>query len=369
MEMASVNQSVRSSNIELYRIVVMLLIVAHHYVVNSGLFDVMAADPLSVRSMTMLLFGAWGKTGINCFVLITGYFMCRSSISFRKFAKLIQQIVFYNIIIYLLFVLCGRQSLNIWGVLGALNPVRGLKYDFTSCFIVFWLLIPYLNKLINQMSKEMHARLLILLVVAYSLLPNHPGYSVAFNYVSWFCILYIVASYIRIHGFFPNVHTKQWGLLTLLMICISSISVYAMSALSYKGYINAFAPFFFVEDSNKLLPLTVAVTSFMYFKDIKIPYSPLINAFGAATFGVLLIHANSDTMREWLWKDTLDCAGHYMTSPLTQLIYAVSCVCSIFLICAVIDCIRKRYLERRILDIIDITRNALRLKWNNPFTA
>ena len=30
---------VRSSNLELYRIIAMLLIVAHHYVVNSGLLD------------------------------------------------------------------------------------------------------------------------------------------------------------------------------------------------------------------------------------------------------------------------------------------------------------------------------------------
>lgn len=31
----------RDSNLELYRIIVMLLIVAHHYVVNSGLINVM----------------------------------------------------------------------------------------------------------------------------------------------------------------------------------------------------------------------------------------------------------------------------------------------------------------------------------------
>lgn len=34
-------RKVRDSNLELYRIIVMLLIVAHHYVVNSGLLDVM----------------------------------------------------------------------------------------------------------------------------------------------------------------------------------------------------------------------------------------------------------------------------------------------------------------------------------------
>ena len=66
----------RNSNLELYRIIVMLLIVAHHFVVNSGVIDVMYEHPLSSNSTFLFLFGAWGKTGINCFMLITGYFMC-----------------------------------------------------------------------------------------------------------------------------------------------------------------------------------------------------------------------------------------------------------------------------------------------------
>lgn len=41
----------RNSNLELYRIIVMLLIVAHHYVVNSGMMEEMARDPLSSRSL------------------------------------------------------------------------------------------------------------------------------------------------------------------------------------------------------------------------------------------------------------------------------------------------------------------------------
>ena len=81
----------RSSNLELYRILVMFLIVAHHYVVNSGLLDVMNQNILSSNTTFFSLFGAWGKTGINCFVLITGYFMCKSQITLRKFIKLILQ--------------------------------------------------------------------------------------------------------------------------------------------------------------------------------------------------------------------------------------------------------------------------------------
>ena len=76
-------KKVRSSNFELYRIICMMMIVAHHYVVLSGLTNPgspLLQDPLSSNSIWLYLFGMWGKTGINCFLMITGYFMCTSSI-------------------------------------------------------------------------------------------------------------------------------------------------------------------------------------------------------------------------------------------------------------------------------------------------
>lgn len=61
----------RNSNLELYRIIIMLLIVAHHYVVNSGLIQLMQNSETTNNSIFLYLFGMWGKTGINCFMLIT----------------------------------------------------------------------------------------------------------------------------------------------------------------------------------------------------------------------------------------------------------------------------------------------------------
>jgi len=49
--------NVRNSNLELYRIIVMLLIVAHHYVVNSGLVDVMAENVQTALSADGLFRG------------------------------------------------------------------------------------------------------------------------------------------------------------------------------------------------------------------------------------------------------------------------------------------------------------------------
>lgn len=41
--------SKRDSNIELFRIITMLVIVAHHFVVNSGLFDILGASGLNAK--------------------------------------------------------------------------------------------------------------------------------------------------------------------------------------------------------------------------------------------------------------------------------------------------------------------------------
>ena len=101
----------RDSSIELLRIITMFVIVAHHYVVNSGLMEVIAENgAMKGSSLFLLLFGWGGKTGINCFVMITGYFMCKSNITLKKFLKLLLEVEFYKILFYLIFLITGYST-------------------------------------------------------------------------------------------------------------------------------------------------------------------------------------------------------------------------------------------------------------------
>lgn len=60
----------------------MLVIVAHHYIVNSGVLDVIdRQNILTGKSVFAMPFCWSGKMGINCFVMITGYFMRTSNIT------------------------------------------------------------------------------------------------------------------------------------------------------------------------------------------------------------------------------------------------------------------------------------------------
>ena len=52
----------------------------------------------------------------------------------------------------------------------------------------------------------------------YTVLPSFAFAQVSFNYVTWFIVLYFVASYLRIceKNWFCN--TKLWGMLTVLTL-------------------------------------------------------------------------------------------------------------------------------------------------------
>lgn len=335
---------VRSSNLEFYRIISMILIIAHHYVVNSGLTSAngpVYSDPLSWRSIFLLLFGAWGKTGINCFVLITGYFMCKSQITVKKFVKLLGEIMFYRIVISAIFWITGYAEFSIVECIKTLIPITSIDTGFTSTYLVFFLCIPFLNVLVNAMTEKQHIKLLLICSFTYIFLGTVPKFSVTMNYVSWFIVLYFISSYIRLYPKRIFSNTKVWGWLTLTTLFVSAISVVACVWLGTK--LNRNMAFEFVTDSNTFLAVALGLFSFMFFKNIKMKNNKFVNAVASTMFGVLLIHANSATMRAWLWGDLLDNVGIYDSNWMP--LHAIGSVVAIFIVCSAIDFLRIKFVE------------------------
>lgn len=118
----------------------MLMIVAHHYVVNLGLLECIDAQTtLHFKDYFLLLFGWAGKTGINCFVLITGYFMCTSNITKKKFCRLLGEVYFYKVIIWSLFFFTDYEVFSIKNFLKMLFPF------FTVAASTFGVLLIHAN--------------------------------------------------------------------------------------------------------------------------------------------------------------------------------------------------------------------------------
>jgi hypothetical protein len=330
----------RSSNLELFRIIAMILIVAHHYVVNSGLLNCITSDVTSAKSLFLLIFGWAGKTGINCFVLITGYFMCTSKITLRKGLKLLLEVELYKILIFIIFLATSYVDFSFKLMLKSILPITSLKTGFVSCYLVFFCFIPFLNILIHAMNQKQHITLTSLCLCIFSIFPCL-HINITYSYVSWFMVIYLISSYIRLYP--PKVFSNQKliGILMLLCISCSWLSIYIGTYIYQFTGKNLI--YFLVADSNKPLAVLTAVVSFLFFKNLKIGYSKFINTIAASAFGVLLIHANSDTMRQWLWKDILDNVGHYNSNIF---LHAILCVLGIYIICTIIDFIRIHTIEK-----------------------
>lgn len=336
------NQTVsspRSSNLELYRIVCMLMIVAHHFVLHSGLQDCAGASPISSNSIFTLLLGMWGKTGINCFLMITGYFMCTKKITFRKFLKLLLEVYFYSILIYIVLLIGGYETFSPTRIFVLLMPVWHLSTNFTSCFLAFFLTIPFLNILIQHMNRKQHALLIILMLGLFSVLGSIPTFFVALNFVFWFGIIYLIASYIRLYPAPIYDNNKIWGPVTLLCILLAIGSVVFMQVFFKKE------AYYFVSNSHRIFAVLVAVSSFLWFKNLKIKYSAVINTIGASMFGVFLIHDNSDAMRQWLWKDFIQGASHFSDPFPSLVLFSLGVILAVFITCTLIDIARIRLVE------------------------
>ena len=136
----------------------------------------------------------------------------------------------------------------------------------------------------------------------------------------------------------------------LLLSWTSVISLYILgNKIGYQGI-----EYYFVSDSNKILALVTAVCAFMFFKNVHIPQSKVINKFAESTFGILLIHANSDTMRQWLWGDVLKNI-FYFNSPFL-IAYALISVCIVYIVCTVIDQLRIIVVEKPLFKILEKRR-------------
>ena len=327
----------------------MLIIVAHHYVVNSGLLDcINAQTSLHFQDYFLLIFGWGGKTGINCFVLITGYFMCTSNITKKKFYRLLGEIYFYKIVIWCIFLLVGYDTFSIKNLFKEILPFSTVADNFTGCFLLFYLLIPFLNKLIQNLTEREHRWLIIWCVGVYVVLPSFVMMTVKFNYITWFCVIYFVAAYIRLYQHTWCNSKKITTILAIASVSLSWLSIIAIVIIKRRFGIDLGTGYFFVSDCNKVLAFMTGISLFLFLKNLKLKYNKTVNKIAASTFGVLLIHTNGDNMRQWLWKDFLNNIGVYNIGVYNagySVGHALISVTVIYIICTLIDMLRIKLLE------------------------
>lgn len=310
----------RQANFELLRIVAMFMIIALHYLVKGGIAVPFAESDSSVN-YTAWLIEAFCIVAVNCYILISGYFLVESAWKPGRVVSLLCQVLFYALLIPCVMIATGMAAgsdMGIYDWIGCVLPIETEHYWFATSYLLLYLLAPFLAAGIRQMEKRqlqvVTAFLLFFFSVGKTIFPvklvtDQYGYS-----FGWFLCLFVVAGYIRRYGISwldKQSHAVAGYILSCLLIWGVSLGSHALA-----GKVDAFSyyenmPYTY----NHLLCLTGAVSLFYLFKNMKIresEMSGIICTLAPYTFGVYLLHEHVLVRYEWMkWLRIERVAGSY----------------------------------------------------------
>ena len=306
----------------------MLLIVAWHWFVYTGAIEEAYSHPEQPINWLRFALCGWGKTGINCFVLITGYFLWKHEKSFGcKILNLLVLVLGYSVVTYVTGCMLGVITPSLRGVINAVNPLTCTRGSFVPNYLLLMLVTPFLNILIAAMDRRRHLLLLITLVTLCSFLPM-VRVRIVSDTLAWFVTVYFVGAFL---AKYPSVilsdrYKTSLLLLAVLVMAFASMVVGTMLTRSNELRLT----YYLIFPETRPLSLAVALSLFLFFKNIDIPYSPAINRIGLSTFGIYLI--SDGWLREWIWAKT-DRFGEWG-------------IILVFMVSSAVDIVRHRILER-----------------------
>lgn len=276
----------RLTNIELLRIVAMLLILCHHGVVHGNLNF---TGSLDINKIFLSLFIFGGKFGVNIFVLISGYFLCTASFSINKISKILGEILFYILFILIAVFIFYPECFAYKTIIKCIYPFQGFAVNYVYLYILF----PYINISLMHLTKGELKKLLIFLIFIMSFLPTFLPKFDGFWLLSWLVLLYMLGSYIRNYVEYQDIlkYHKQFILISICSIMVTNAitgAVHFLRGSNFGNYIFWIDERTFFADNSFTL-LVASICFFMYFLGLNIESSS-IDKISSKMFGVLLLH-------------------------------------------------------------------------------
>lgn len=359
----------RSSNIELLRIISMLLIILCHF---WGHAVYLPQDyPHNAFYYIKLMTSGWpGAVGNSVFMLISGYFLCKSDFSIKKLLKFWFQVFsisvaigifvyfskipsfgFYSIKDFSEFGYSAAKPISKFDLFKSFVPtVSGINW-YASKYFVFYLFTPILKKIINCLTQKEHLYLTVLMFVIGTVTKMIPGQGLAApSNIYYFFLAYFIGSYIRFYSpklFEDNKRNLTISLSFLLLVIISNLSISIIS--NNNTTIQKFSRFLFITDINQFPIWIISIFLFCFSKNLRVPNNKIVNSLGHSTFDVYLIHGNP-ILREIIWFYFFK--SDYFIQNGLELVFMLF-IFVLYALCYLIYVIRSSTIEKYFIKIID----------------
>ncbi|MFR9640916.1 MAG: acyltransferase family protein, partial [Rikenellaceae bacterium] len=185
----------RESNLELLRLICMAFVVAGHLIIHGIHIDKYSVNEVLSGNIAYILIYSIFIIAVNCFVLISGYFSIKPSIS--GVTRLGLSVAFYGAAIYALFGFLGEATFDFKSIAKLFFPFSKSQYWFISAYFQLYLISPLLNKATESFGKhEFKIFIMLFSVITFYLGYLHGGgiNPNGYNVVN-FMYLYVIARY------------------------------------------------------------------------------------------------------------------------------------------------------------------------------
>lgn len=313
----------RHSNIELLRIIAMLMIIGYHIFVHC--INVQLTDPTSITELhnfwyctpqfskklcLLALISPMGQIGNTVFLLISGYFMVsKKTINLGNISK--------KLLLQLVFAACmlGFASIALYRLAGD-KPLALFDFDsfnWMSWYAGYYFLVIViarlgLNAWLQKCDRAQYAMLTIALFASVQLSWSATLLTNLTKGLDTLVIgvfLYTLGGYIK--RFDPFRAIKSWaGIAFLVLLNLFVLgNFYIRTAARILAY-NPESGKLFLPDIPlylpiQLIPILMGVTVFELFRRIELRPHSVINFIAASTFMAYVLHDNTLFRKLWSW--------------------------------------------------------------------
>lgn len=291
--------SKRDSNLELCRVLCMLMLIAHHIIVHGGILN---TEGLTCNKYISLLFIPIGKIAFDCFIAISCWFVVDQKFKMERFLKIWLEVLFYSVIFTIVAFLLGAElTWRNW--FSVFLPISGNSHGFAASYLAFYLLTPFLNRMTQNLTKK-QARILLALLFYFEVGTQIIGYFAEYTQPMASELFVFILIYVLI------LNLKKWPL-TLTNKKLFNLGVFCMVYfLILIGWYynitisggNQFSHFILQVMCNEssITNILAGTALFFFFKNLKVKPLPLVNELAKGTLGILLIH-DHNFFRYYFW--------------------------------------------------------------------
>lgn len=234
----------RNSSIELLRIIALMGVILLHYNNREAGGGFKYVTDGSINQCYLYLIENMFVCAVDLFIMISAFYL--STTKKRKIIKVVElnlQVIVFRVAGYLISVLIDGEQISLKAIIGNMLPVN----YFVILYSVLYILSPYINVLLEKISKQDFKKLVLWLIGLFSiwtslvdLLENIVGhtfdglstvgaYGSQYGYsIVNFVLLYFIGAYIRVNKI--QLKKRTAAILILVLLCV----MFFVSLLEHK---------------------------------------------------------------------------------------------------------------------------------------